>query len=150
LDEVIELKLVLADVTNGDIALVMNPNPIVQKHHIRALKKRAPKKWKLLCRPVDLSNFKELSQRVAEPRIKLLTKARILGLHGKRVTPGNLAAIQNMPRSTFDRRYERERELIRSLCYSDAGSAGRSPAARARHSALEAMFFDKTQVHARG
>jgi hypothetical protein len=128
LDDVIELTLVLADVTNDDIAAVMNPNPIVRKHNIRALKKRAPKIWKLLCRPVDLSNFKELSQRVAEPHVQLLTKAKILRLHGYPVTRGNLAAIQNMPRSTFDRRYERERELIRRIC----GGSG--------HGALPELF----------
>jgi hypothetical protein len=130
LDEVLELKLVLANVTNNDIAVVMEQDPFIRKHYVRALKKRAHRKWKLLCRPFDLSNFRELSRLVAEPHVKLLTKARILDLHNYPVTVGNLAAVQNMPRSTFDRRYKRERDLIRRLCGDK--SAGRSPIVWAR------------------
>src|SRR4029077_2836385 len=129
LEDVLELKLVLANVTNKDIALVRHPNPIVRKHNIRALKKRAHQKWELLCRPFDL-DYKKLSRLLDEPRVQLQTKARILDLNGYPVTVGNLAAIQNMPRSTFDRRYKRERELIRYLCGDK--SAGRSPIVWAR------------------
>jgi hypothetical protein len=81
--------------------------------------------------------------RLKEPHVKLRLKAQALLSRGDKVTAKNLAAAMNISVWKLNRHYGRE--LIKSICHPahGDGSAGRSPAARARHSALDAMFFDK-------
>jgi hypothetical protein len=106
-DQVWELSLVLAEISNHDVMSIQHPDPDARAENIEKLKSDSPQKWKLLCcRDLVLDSEKiTLMRQGLEPRIRLGTKAQILRLNNIPVTQETLAAIQNISVPTLKKRF---------------------------------------------
>jgi hypothetical protein len=106
-DEVWELSLVLAEISNHDVMSIQHADPDARAVNIEKLKNDSPQKWKLLCcRDLVLDSEKiALMRQGLEPRIRLGTKAQILRLNNISVTQETLAAIQNISVPTLKKRF---------------------------------------------
>ena len=137
-DQAVKFAWLYAGINEHDLRTVLDPDPLTRRRNRTALKRCDYRKWQLLCQ----------RKHVSQPNLDL--QRYFLHAKGLEVTRRALASALGISIPTLYRRFGRENVQKACLCYSDAGNAGRSPAGRARHSALEAMFFDKTQVYAKG
>ena len=106
LDDVIEMWLVRAGITNDDIAAITHPNPDVRAINIEWLKARYPLKWQLLFCGTPFFSFNAYADGLRKPHAQLQLKAEILRLHGYPVTRENLAAILGISVNTLRGRYK--------------------------------------------
>jgi hypothetical protein len=119
-DEVWELSLVLAEVSNHDVLSVTHHNPDVRAANIEKLKTDSPRKWKLLCcRDLVLDSEKlALMRQGLEPRVRLGTKAQLLRLHGEPVNQEKLAAVLSISVPTLKKRFGPA--MVRDVCRSSS------------------------------